>query len=234
MKEFIIKKQFAFFLLLVVCSPNFTSCNKEDTPSDSGTTPTIPSVTIGNQVWASKNLDVSTYSDGTPIPQVTSISAWQTLTTGAWCYYNNESIHGTTYGKLYNWYAVAGIHDVHPDTPNKTLAPKGYHIPTDTEWTTLISFLGGESVAGGKMKSIDTSWLSPNVDATNSSSFTGLPGGQRNSIGTFYNIKMDSFWWSATDNVPLAWMRHLHFNNGTATRGVDGKKYGFYVRCLRD
>jgi len=106
------------------------------------TTPT-PLVTIGTQTWTSKNLDVATYSDGTVIPQVTDQTAWANLTTGAWCYYNNDAANGTTYGKLYNWCAVAGIHDTDPDTLNKKLAPTGWHVPTDDEWTTLTTELGG-------------------------------------------------------------------------------------------
>ena len=110
-------------------------------------------VTIGTQVWATVNLDVTTYSDGTAIPEVTNATAWAGLTTGAWCYYNNITANGTTYGKLYNWYAVAGIWDEASKTDatlRKKLAPTGWHVPTDAEWTTLTTFLGGETVAGGK------------------------------------------------------------------------------------
>ena len=85
-------------------------------------------VTIGTQIWQSTNLDVTTYRDGTPIPQVTDPTQWANLTTGAWCYYNNDPANGTIYGKLYNWYAVAGIHDTDPSTPNKILAPQGWHV----------------------------------------------------------------------------------------------------------
>jgi uncharacterized protein (TIGR02145 family) len=98
------------------------------------------SVIIGTQEWQKENLNVSKYSDGTPIPQVTNASNWASLSTGAWCYYNNDPANGAIYGKLYNWYAVAGIHDAasltNPDL-RKKLAPTGWHIPTDTEWTTI-------------------------------------------------------------------------------------------------
>ena len=148
----------------------------------------LPNVTIGTQIWASTNLDVTTYRDGTPIPQVTDPTQWGNLTTGAWCYYNNDSTTGATYGKIYNWYAVAGIHDNDPNTPNKILAPTGWHIPSDTEWNSIINFLdpnanGGltvPNVAGSAMKETGTThWFSPNTGATNSSGFTGLPGGYR-------------------------------------------------------
>jgi uncharacterized protein (TIGR02145 family) len=196
----------------------------------------IPSITIGTQTWTTKNLDVATYSDGTVIPQVTDPTAWASLTTGAWCYYNNDSGTGTTYGKLYNWYAVAGIHDNDPNTPNKKLAPTGYHVPSDAEWSTLTTFLGGENVAGGKMKETGTAhWNSPNTDATNSSGFTGLPGGYRSLNGTFNDIGTNGDWWSSSeDGATYAWYRNLYYSNGDAYRSYSDKKDGFSVRCLRD
>ena len=203
-------------------------------------TPILPiaaTVTIGTQVWTTKNLDVSTYRDGTVIPQVTDPTAWAALKTGAWCYYNNDAANGTTYGKLYNWYAVVGIHDTDPSTPNKILAPAGYHIPSDGEWTILITFLGGESVAGGKMKSTGTTqWNSPNGNATNSSSFTGLSGGARSSADViFFNIGFEGFWWTSTELPTVnAWHRSLDYYDGYAYRRYGSKGYGFSVRCLRD
>lgn len=192
-------------------------------------------VTIGTQTWTTTNLDVTTYRDGTPIPQETDATAWAGLTTGAWCYYNNDSANGAIYGKLYNWYAVAGIHDNDPNTPNKILAPTGYHVPTDAEWTTLTDFLGGEAVAGGKMKATGTSlWLGPN-DATNSSGFTGLPGGFRLNNGTFDYIGINGYWWSSTEyDTTVAWSRSLSYNFGSANRLNVLKTFGFSVRCLRD
>ena len=197
----------------------------------------FPSITIGTQTWKTKNLDVATYSDGTPIPQVTDPTQWTNLTTGAWCYYNNDSVNGATYGKLYNWYAVAGIHDTDPNTPNKKLAPTGYHIPSDAEWTTLTEYLGGQDVAGGKMKEEGTiHWTSPNTDATNSSGFTGLPGGYRNYyLGSFDTIGNRCYWWSSLEaNTSFALGRVLHFNGGNATSFGYYKEDGFSVRCLRD
>ena len=111
-------------------------------------------VIIGSQEWVQENLNVSKYNDGTIIPQVTAPSAWSNLTTGAWCYYNNLTANGSIYGKLYNYYAVAGIHDTIASTPNKVLSPIGFHVPTDTNWTTLTDYLGGLLVAGGEMKEI--------------------------------------------------------------------------------
>ena len=195
-------------------------------------------VTIGTQVWATVNLDVTTYRDGTTIPQVTDPTQWSNLSTGAWCYYNNNSSSGATYGKLYNWYAVAGIHDADPNTPNKVLAPTGWHVPTDSEWATLTTFLGGDSVAGGKMKATGTTLWTTNTGATNSSGFTGLPGGFRLWSGTFNVIGVNGYWWSSSEYViatTRAWNCILKSSDGTATRANnDTKKFGFSVRCLRD
>jgi uncharacterized protein (TIGR02145 family) len=196
-------------------------------------------VTICTQTWATKNLDVTTYSDGTNIPQVTDPTAWANLTTGAWCYYNNDATNGTTYGKLYNWYAVAGIYDaasLSNPALRKKLAPTGWHVPTDAEWTTLTTCLGGESVAGGKMKETGTAhWISPNTDATNVTSASGLPGGYRNNNGTFNNIGNNGNWWSSSENdTTNAWNRNLNYNNGNTNRNNNNKKNGFSVRCLRD
>jgi uncharacterized protein (TIGR02145 family) len=134
------------------------------------------------------NLEVTNYRNGDIIPYVSDPTAWAGLTTGAWCYYKNDLKSG--YGKLYNWYAVNDI---------RGLAPAGWHVPTDAEWTTLTTFLGGVSVAGGKMKTTGTkSWKTPNTAATNSSGFSGLPGGYCSNAGTFFNVDYFGYWWSST------------------------------------
>ena len=181
-------------------------------------------VTIGSQVWTSKNLDVATYRNGDVIPQVQDPNAWAKLTTGAWCYYDNDASNGTKYGKLYNWYAV---------NDPRGLAPNGYHIPTDAEWTQLSDYLGGESEAGTKMKS--TSGWVENGNATNSSGFSGLPGGNRYDKGTFNAIGSLGYWWSSTEyDTDGAWKRNLLFYDGNVYRYFNYKVNGFSVRCLRD
>jgi len=194
--------------------------------SGSATTST-PRVTIGTQVWATINLDVVTYRNGDVIPQVTDATAWAALTTGAWCYYNNDAANGTIYGKLYNWYAV---------NDSRGLAPQGWHVPTNAEWTTLTTELEGPTVAGGKMKTIGTTlWLDPNRFATNTSGFSGLPGGSRVTNGTFYTIRYSGLWWSSTQSgTATAWNRDLYYNDGNADTGSSSKGDGFSVRCLRD
>jgi uncharacterized protein (TIGR02145 family) len=200
---------------------------------------TYQSVTNCGLTFTKTNLDVSKYSDGTPIPQVTDPTAWANLTTGAWCYYNNDAATGTTYGKLYNWYAAAGIYDaasLSNPALRKKLAPTGYHVPTDAEWSTLTTCLGGESVAGGTMKEAGTThWNSPNTLATNSSGFTGLPGGYRYLNGTFNLVGYYGNWWSSSEgDTTIAWTRYLYYDNGNADRASSYKKLGFSVRCLRD
>jgi uncharacterized protein (TIGR02145 family) len=185
--------------------------------------------TIGTQVWTTQNLNVSTYRDGTTIPQVSDPTAWFALTTGAWCYYNNTTTNGATYGKLYNWYAVIDA---------RGLAPVGYHIPTDEEWTTLSTTLGGESVAGAKMKSLGTAlWNTPNAGATNSSGFEGLPGGMCNNGAGFYDIRNFGRWWSSTvKDASSAWTRSLYSVGPSLLRdgAQNTSSFGYSVRCVKD
>jgi uncharacterized protein (TIGR02145 family) len=193
----------------------------------------IPSIVIGTQEWMEENLDVVTYRDGDIIPQVTDPTAWATLTTGAWCYYNNDPVNGAKYGKLYNWYAL---------NDPRGLAPEGWHIPTDVEWSTLGTFLGGDAISGRKMKKIGfTLWTAYpfddyyNLRATNESGFSGLPGGSCNMDGTFTYVGYYGFYWSATEgDATSAWNRYLRYNNSILTRSNIHKNYGFSVRCVRD
>ena len=188
-------------------------------------------VTIGTQTWTSKNLDVSTYRNGDVIKQVQDMNAWSNLTTGAWCYYENKTANGTTYGKLYNWYAV---------NDPRGLAPKGYHIPSDEEWEILNVYLGGgngkyseESEAPTKMKS-NYGWQN-NGNGTNTSGFAGLPGGCRDYNGDFGYIGANGYWWSSSEyDADFAWFRGLSTNDGNVGSYYNFKLYGFSVRCLRD
>lgn len=184
-------------------------------------------IIIDTQTWMKENLKVTNYSNGTSIPNVNDNSQWQNLMTGAFCDYNNTSTNSTTYGKLYNWYAVMD---------SRNLCPAGWHIPSDVEWTTLIDNLGGEEIAGGKLKEIGTThWLSPNTQATNQSSFTALPGGERSYEAAFIGIGVFGAWWSATQsNDTNAWYRTMHHNYGVVLRNNFNKNFGFSVRCVKD
>ena len=186
------------------------------------TTNNLNTIKIGNQIWATKNLDVVTYRNGDVIPQVQDASTWANLKTGAWCYYNNLTANGSSYGKLYNWYAV---------NDPRGLAPKGHHIPSDAEWIILIDNLGDE--AGIKMKS-SSGWKN-NGNGTNTSGFAGLPGGSRDYNGNFYYIGANGYWWSSSEsNSDYAWYRYLNSSNGFVYRDEYDEQYGFSVRCLRD
>ena len=189
------------------------------------------SVYIGTQQWMGENLKTAKYSDGTSIPNITDNTQWSNNTTGAWAYYNNDAANNAKYGKLYNWYAVSPI-----TNGNKNICPIGWHVPSDAEWTVLTDYLGGQNVAGGKLKEVGTtSWLSPNTGATNASLFTGLPGGSRYYNGDYYYIGIDGYWWSSTENnTDNAWNRNLNNDAGNAYSINYNKRTGFSVRCLRD
>jgi uncharacterized protein (TIGR02145 family) len=187
---------------------------------------------IGTQTWMAENLKTSKYNDGTIIPNVTNDNQWQNTYTGAWAYFQNNEVKYAKYGKLYKWYVVdKSING------NKNVCPTGWHVPTDAEWTVLTDFLGGSSVAGFKMKEVgSTNWNSPNEDATNTSLFTGLPGGYRNNKGYFYSIGNYGYWWSSSDTeLGFAVHRYLHSNlSGAAYKGSFNKQNGLSVRCLKD
>lgn len=229
------------FLILQSCS---SSDNNNINNNSNGSVTDIDgndyqTVAICIQNWTKTNLNVSKYSDGTPIPQVTNSNQWENLTTGAWCYLVNSSSQGPKYGKLYNWYAVMGIHDAASATTpalRKKLAPTGWHIPTDTEMTLLTDCLGGTSVAGGKMKEVGlTHWASPNTAATNSSGFTGLPGAARLSNGDFGGSANFGGWWTTSEsNANVAWILYLNNDQGNSNRNLFNKRYGLSVRCIKD
>ena len=194
---------------------------------------TYKTVTIGTQTWMAENLKTAKYNDGTAIPNVTDNIQWSNLTTGAWSNYNNDSANNAKYGKLYNWYAVSST-----TNGNKNICPIGWHVPSDAEWTVLTDFLGGENVAGGKMKEVgNTNWNSPNKDATNTSLFSGLPGGLRFGNGIYDYIGKFGYWWSSSSteySSGVAWYRYLTFSYEIANRSLYNKKSSFSVRCIKD
>ena len=183
-------------------------------------------VVIGTQVWMAENLKTTKYIDGTDIPNVTDISEWSTLTSGAYCWYNNDLSNKKSYGALYNWYAVN----------SDILCPTGWHMPTNAQWMILTTYLGGESVAGGKLKEIGTAhWRSPNSGATNETKFTALPGGILHSEVSFINITKNTYWWSKDEALPEdAWSEVISFDKSALTIGTMYKNMGGSVRCLRN
>lgn len=223
------------FLILQSCS----NSNNTDQPNENPTFIAGPnlidtdgniyhSITNCSQTIMQSNLKVSHYRNGDVIPQVSNNSQWDNLTTGAWRYYNNDPTNGANYGKLYNWYAV---------TDSRGLAPVGWHIPSNTEWTNLINCLGGFGVAGGKMKSTGTShWMAPNTGASNVSGFTGLPGGARYTLEpTDVNINKQGGWWSSSPfNVDNSFFMKINFYNSEAETTICGNRAGFSIRCIKN
>ena len=174
-----------------------------------------------------ENLKTAHYRNGTPISTGLSDSSWQITVIGAYAIYNDNSINDSIFGKVYNWYAVAD---------SNGLCPTGWHVPSSDEWDTLNNYLGGDAFAGGAMKEIGiTHWASPNLGASDSSNFTGLPGGFRDDIGNCMLIGRLGQWWSSLQYSNLgAISRNLYYNSKDLSRDFSRKTYGFSVRCVRD
>ena len=187
-------------------------------------------VIIGKQRWMAENLKTSKYNDGTAIPNVTDNKQWFKLKTGAWAYYNNDTSNNLKYGKLYNWYVVSPTTNV-----NKNVCPTGWHVPTTDEWFVLNDYLDHYSPES-KMEEVGTtSWNSPNVEATNSSLFTGLPGGLRSDI--FLDIGINGNWWSSSSFKTDSGIEYNDFfmleHDGFGMENI-GRMCGLSIRCLKD
>ena len=208
----------------------------------------VPTIVYGTQEWTVENACQTTYRDGTPIPEVTDQEEWRNLTTGAWAYYNNDP----TRPRLYNWFAVMGIHDTDPNTPNKEFAPEGWHVPSDNEWSTLENHLiaNGYNYDGtttenkiAKAMASTTGWISYTVTGAigndqslnNDSGFNAFPEGSR-SDGSFFDEGLYAIFWSSTElNSNHAWGRLLNiFYSNLDRTSLNGKRNGFSVRFVRD
>jgi uncharacterized protein (TIGR02145 family) len=195
-------------------------------------------IQIGTQEWMAENLQTTKYNDGNSIPNVPDIIEWSNLSTGAYCWYNNDAAaYKAAYGALYNWFAVN----------TDKLCPTNWHIPSDEEWTVLITYLGGESIAGGKlMETGTTHWLHPDHKATNITGFTGLPGGFRYTDDGFGHADYPfdalgfwGFWWSASEYSNIdAWIFYISFYDSSLPASSDLttiiKNGGMSVRCVKD
>ncbi|MEN6361028.1 MAG: fibrobacter succinogenes major paralogous domain-containing protein [Bacteroidales bacterium] len=199
-------------------------------------------VTIGTQVWMVENLKTTKYNDGTSIPLVSDGTAWSNLAIPGYCFYNNDAANKSTYGALYNWFTV---------NTNK-LAPTGWHVPTDAEWTTLENYLIANgfnydgTTTGNKIAksmaatsiwstSINTGTIGHDLTKNNSSGFTGFPGGFRTFNGAFGDVSYGGYWWSSTESsAGNAWIRILYYYDSNVYRLDNGEKYGFSVRCLQN
>ncbi len=183
------------------------------------------SVTIGTQVWMVENLKTTKFSNGDLIPTSTSDISAEATPKFQWAY-NDTASYADIYGRLYTWYAAID---------SRNLCPTGWHVPSLEEWQTLKSFLGGDSTAGGKLKQTGTTyWQAPNTGATNSTGFTGLPGGYRSQHGAYFGLHQSGWWWTTTDDAPLAWGHSMHFNADSLINWGYYKSAGVSVRCLKD
>jgi uncharacterized protein (TIGR02145 family) len=187
--------------------------------------------TIGTQIWMTENLKATKYRNGTDIPLVTSDWDWYNLVSPACCVYDNSQINKSDYGVLYNWYAI----DIGQDGC-KNICPTGWHVPTDAEWSILITYLGGDSAAVGKLKETGlTHWRSNNNDATNETGFTARPGGIRNFDGGFYDLGSYGAWWTSTEFVRGgAYCRYLGYDGSGGFSWGRFEQDGFSVRCIKN
>ena len=219
-------------LLLLIIIAGFTGCKMEnDTTTSTNTVTDIDgnvyqTVTIGTQVWMVENLKTTKYRNGDPIPIVTD-GTFYFQSAGVYCNYNNDANNSTIYGRLYNWKAVNDI---------RNIAPTGWHVPSDSEWSGLTAHLGTSLVAGGKLKEAGTThWKNPNTGATNESGFTALPGGSNG--GTFSYIGSSGSWWTSTPNYQLvktAWVRYIDYDGNDVGRTFWHESNGLSVRCMKD
>ncbi len=194
---------------------------------------TPATIAICGHTWTARNLDVTTYRNGDPIPQVTDPTAWTELTTGAWCWYNNDSVTYHAYGRLYNWYAV---------NDPRGLAPEGWHVLTDADWEAMETCLGEDSVGYRMRAAAGAQWPAPASAIDNSSGFAGLPSGMRSDSGAFSLAGHSAVYWTSVEgSVSEAFCGRLihHVNNAGVPSMVTGVGYmnkadGYAVRCVKD
>jgi len=204
------------------------SCKKDDNnPIKDGDGNVYTYVKIGTQVWLGENLKTTRYNDNSSLPLVTDPNSWIGLTSPGYCWYNNDATaNKKTYGAFYNWYAVN----------TSKLCPRGWHVPSAADWDILINYLGGESVAGGKMKEEGlTHWLNPNAGATNETGLTALPAGNRDHLGQFTSLGSVASWWSPSDYDPNSiYVYTATYYNSYITSDLNFKYMGLSVRCIKD
>lgn len=185
-------------------------------------------VQIGTQIWMAENLNTTKYRDGSLISNIADASNWNSTDGGAYCDHQNNPYNSLIFGKLYNWYAV---------TENRNICPIGWHVPTNSEWTILSTYLGGDNIAGGKLKETGNShWSSPNTGATNEAGFTALPSGYRDGgSGAFSDLTSYACWWSTDFNSnPWSYFPAVIFNSDVKTTMTGSKLNGFSIRCIKD
>ena len=204
------------------------SCKRDKTPTPLSPALTVTdadgnvyqTVVIGTQTWTTENLKTTKYNDGTPISNVTDGAVWNTLNTAAYCWYNNDIANKPTTGALYNYYVAT----------DAKIAPVGWHVPTEAEWQTLVDYLGGDAIAGGKLKEVNgTSWLGPNTGATNESKFSARAGGRRTGI-PFEFLGTKGFFWTSTNSGIYS----LFNDQSALTTSQHPPQFGYSIRLIKD
>ncbi|MBW6536618.1 MAG: fibrobacter succinogenes major paralogous domain-containing protein [Mariniphaga sp.] len=218
------KKIFILLVLIVFSFIPFCQENGDTVTDVEGNV--YKTIKIGNQTWMLENLKTTRYNSGAPIQQLIDAEKWKLDVSGAYCLYNDDDTNKDAYGVLYNWATIK----------KGNLAPKGWHIPTIEEWQELIDFLGGEKIAGGKLKDLGTDfWDSPNKGADNSSGFKAVASGYRSNLGTYASVGNRSVFWTATSkNILQAQLVILMFNSPKVYVFSNSKNFGCSVRCIKD
>jgi uncharacterized protein (TIGR02145 family) len=208
----------------------FTTSESEDNVTDfEGNV--YKTIQIGSQEWMGENLKVTKFNDGNLVPLVKNANSWLSMTTPAYCWYNNDKDNKEVYGALYNWYSVN----------TGKLCPIGWHVPSLLEWTALVDYLGGYQIAGGRLKEAGTfHWDSPNTDASNSSGFTAFPGGYREPHGPGpgppdVDNHYTGFWLSSTEyNSESVYSIDVSYHSSESSTPTFWKNDGYSVRCIKD
>lgn len=211
-------------LLVVVCL--FVACDSDNTMRDvEGNV--YKTVRIGNQVWMAENLRVSHFKNGDLIKNVQANSAWNQSDSAAYCTYSNSNTYDKIYGKLYNWHCI---------NDERGLAPKGWHIPSETEIVELIEFLASDTSAASLMKEAGTShWLTYAEDSSKDIGFNALPAGYRMDDGSFHTLKSNAYFWTETASYEMFhWSSRLYRGFADVKREPYYMKYGLAIRCIKD
>lgn len=217
---------FGIFFLFQSCEKELFTLSDPITDIDGNTYNTI---SIGSQIWMKENLKTVHYNNGDPISLVTDLEEWALTETGSYCDYNNSLSDGNIYGHLYNYYAVKD---------DRNICPSGWHVPSDNEWNTLVDYLGGSEVAGSKMKEKgEKYWTIQNIDATNTSGFSAIPGGGR--YPEYYHINEVAYWWtSSAGTISGGWgaiYRAIAYDSKMVYRFDNAAlANGYNVRCIKN
>ncbi|WP_242689171.1 fibrobacter succinogenes major paralogous domain-containing protein [Pedobacter sp. SYSU D00535] len=214
------------FVLLSIAVLFVVACKHDDNSVTDVDGNRYKTVVIGDQIWMAENLRVTRYRNGDPILNIMSNNEWSTTTTGAFCYYGNDSINARPYGLLYNWYAI---------NDSRNIAPEGWHVPTPEELNTLINYLKGDTVAAGKLKETGQKhWIS-NIGASNEIGFSARPGGYRFKTGSFHTLGSNGYWWTNILSFEMfSWSKRIFQGFADVDRIEAFMNYGFSLRCIKD